>query len=323
MSLQEIGILKDKPHLFERFLARFLPFDHVVVGYCWIIIILTINFARPIGDFVGLLAFHFGVIVLVLLLVRFANPETNRLIAFFRLLYPVILMTFFYQFSGWLVQVVIPDLYDSQVVLLELSVLGVNPTLWLDSRLTLAATEILSAGYFSYYLMLPGLSLVLFFGRRDGEIRRFMTATCVTFFVSYLMFIFYPVVGPRFHFQDLFQNRIVGVAFRPLVEFIIDNFAFRGGAMPSSHVAEAMVVLFFAVRNYGRKAYFLVPFVIALALGTVYGRFHYASDVVIGVLMAIVITRLTLRFYPTAKDFSRRWDLADFDKKRMYVSDTL
>lgn len=324
MSSQVIEKLKDKPHLFERFFNRLLPFDHLILIYCWIIIILTVNFARPIGNYYGVLLFHGGTIVLIALMSYFIRSLENRLVFFIRILYPVLLMTFFYQFSGKLVQTIVPWFFDEQVAALERAVLSVHPTLWLDrGSISVIVTELLSAAYFSYYFMIPGLALVLFFGKKDRELRRFITATCVTFFASYLMFIFYPVTGPRYYFAGMYVNELTGPFFRPLVMMIIDNAAFKGGAMPSSHVAEALMVMIFAIRSYGRKAYFLIPIVVGLAMGTVYGRFHYISDVVVGAVLAFVIYWFTLKFYPTKKDFSRQWNLSDFDKKRMYVSDSL
>ncbi len=255
---------------------------------------------------------------------KFVRSLENRLVFFIRILYPIILMTFFYQFSGKLVQVVVPWLFDEQLAMLEKAVLGVHPTLWLDpGSIHVIITELLSAAYFSYYFMIPGLALVLFLGKKDRELRRFVTATCVTFFASYLIFIFYPVAGPRFYFAGMYINELTGPIFRPLVNLIIDNAAFKGGAMPSSHVAEAIIVMMFAIRSYGRKAYFLIPIVIGLAMGTIYGRFHFASDVVVGAVLAFIIYWFTLKFYPTQKDFSRKWKLSDFDKKVMYVSDSL
>ncbi len=323
MSSKVIERMKDRPHLFERFFNLLLPFDHVVLVYCWLIITITVNFARPIGNYIDVLVFHLGVIVMVCLLAQFARSQTNRAVIFARLLYPVILMTFFYQFSGRLVLTVIPHFLDSQVAGFEKAILGVHPTIWLDGHLNRVVTEILSAAYFSYYLLIPGLALILFFTRRDREIRRFITATCVTFFVSYLMFIFYPVSGPRYHFAGLYEHEITGFIFRPLVAFIIDNAAFKGGAMPSSHVAEAVMVLLFAIRNFGRKAYFMIFIIAGLALGTVYGRFHYTSDAVVGAGIAFLIYWLTLKFYPTRKDFSPQWQLSDIDHKRKYASDSV
>jgi len=323
LSSKVVGKLKDKPHFLEQSFSRLLPFDHLVVIYSWIILILTISYARPIGNYLTLLAFHAGAIIAVFLLANFVRPDGHRLGLFFRLLYPVILMTFFYQFSGKLVGLVTTQWFDGQVVGWEKALLGAESTLWLDNHLSTFMTEVTSAGYLSYYLLIPGLSLILFFGRRDYEIRRFMTATCVTFFLSYLIFIFYPVEGPRYHLETLYANAVTGTFFRPVVAWIIENEAFRGGAMPSSHVAEALVVAFFAVRVYRRKAWLVIPVVITLAIGTVYGRFHYLSDVVVGGVMAVIICWLTLKLYPASRDYARSWDLTDFDRKRQYVSDAL
>jgi len=323
LSSQVIDRLKDKPHLFELFFNRLLPFDHIVLLYCWIIVILTVNYARPLSDYAGVIIFHLGMIALVAILAQFARSKNNRLVIFFRLLYPVIMMTFFYKFSGKLILTVTPEFFDVDVVSLEKVILGFHPTIWLDNYLNIVVTELLSAAYFSYYFLIPGLALVLFFDRRDREIRRFMTATCVIFFISYLIFIIYPVTGPRFFFADQYQNSIDGFIFRPLVQLVINNAAFKGGAMPSSHVAEAIMVMLFAIRNYRRKAYFLIAIVVGLALGTIYGRFHYLSDVFVGTIMAFVIYWLTLKFYPARRDFSKKWQLADMDQKRKYVSDTV
>jgi membrane-associated phospholipid phosphatase len=241
---------------------------------------------------------------------------------FFRLLYPALLVAFFYRFSGKLVGVIVPQFFDAQVIGIEQAVFGIEPTIWLDQHLSVALTEVMSAGYFSYYLLIPGLALALFFGRRDDEIKRFMTASCVTFFISYIVFILYPVEGPRFHFAGVYQNQIDGVFFRPLVELIINGVAFRGGAMPSSHVAEAMVVLLFALRNYRRRAYFLTPVVVGLALGTVYGRFHYVTDVVIGAAAGAIIYWMTIKLYPKRPEVSQEEILTDFYQRRRYVSNS-
>ncbi|MEZ5358377.1 MAG: phosphatase PAP2 family protein [Candidatus Zixiibacteriota bacterium] len=302
MSSRVFRKKKDKKGLFERFAERLLPYDHMALIYCWIIIVLTFNFARPIEDFYVVLAFHFGVIALVCLLAIFLNDKTNRFAVFLRLLYPVILMTFFYTTVGKLVHIVYPDFLDYQVINLERAVFGVSPTVWWDQHLNVIVTEIMSAGYFSYYFLIIGLSLVLIFNKRDAEIKRFMTATCATFFISYLIFIFYPVEGPRHVFVDTYQNAITGPFFRQLVDYVISNGAFRGGAMPSSHCGEALVVTYFAIKVYGRRAWFLAVILAILSISTVYGRFHYVSDVVVGYIIGIAAIWLTLYFYPLKKD---------------------
>jgi membrane-associated phospholipid phosphatase len=62
----------------------------------------------------------------------------------------------------------------------------------------------------------------------------------------------------------------------------------HGGCMPSSHVAVATVVFVFAYKYTRRLFYFLGPLILSLFVGTVWGRFHYLSDVIAGILVAFL-----------------------------------
>jgi membrane-associated phospholipid phosphatase len=314
---------KHKPHLFETFFSRMLPFDHLTIIYCWAILILTVNFGRPLHQYLDILTLHAAAVVVVILLVWFTSPASNPFARFLRLLYPVVMMLFFYQACGKMMHFFFPDFFDHQIVGLEKVIFGVDPSLWLDGRTGVVLTEIFSAGYFSYYFLIPGLALIFFFHGHTRENKRFMTATCLTFFVSYLMFIFYPIEGPRFYFDTLYTTDLVGPFFRPLVDMVIDRAAIRGGAMPSSHVAEALVVMIFALRAYGRKAYFLVPIVITLALGTVYGRFHYATDVVVGAVIGALAAWAAIKLYPPEREAAPDEDVWEEVTGKQYVSDNL
>ncbi len=323
MLSRGIATLRDRPHFLELCFSRFSPYDHMVILYSWMIIIIAVNFARPFDHFTGLVIFHAAALIIACTFSQLSRPDASRTLQFFRFYYPLILMTLFYHFSGDLIGHVVHHYYDADITTLEKAVFGVNPTLWLDRHVHVAITEILSAAYESYYLIIPGLAVMLFISRKDDDIRRFVTASCVTFFISYLIFIFVPMVGPRYFLDGMYQTELTGPVFRRLSMFIMDTAAFRGGAMPSSHVAEAVVVLFFAVRAYGRRAWWFSPLVLGLAMGTVYGRFHYVSDVFVGLIMGVTIPWLTLKFYPPKRDYSRIWNLSDFDKKRQNVPDSL
>jgi membrane-associated phospholipid phosphatase len=64
----------------------------------------------------------------------------------------------------------------------------------------------------------------------------------------------------------------------------------------------------------------MIAAVIGLALGTIYGRFHYISDVIAGGIVGFVVIWLTLIFYPREKDTAQEQILSDYDLKRDYVS---
>lgn len=304
---------------FGKFAGRLYPFDHMTMLYCWLIIIHTINFARPLSDFLDIILFHGGVILFVILFSWYCHDIKNRWVRFIRLMYPGLLMTSFYTMSGRLVLSLWPEFFDAQVTAFEKLIMGVNLTLWLDGHLNLFLTELFSAGYFSYYFLIPGLTLTLFFTKRDRELRRFMTATCGTFFVSYLIFILYPITGPRFYFEGHYATEITGLIFRPMVDYVIQGAAFRGGAMPSSHVAEALVVLLFALKYYGKKVGWLIPVVVILAMGTVYGRFHYLIDVIVGTLIGAGAYLITIRFNRSEEDAEPVAHSDDKNPEKNYV----
>ncbi len=312
---------KNKPHLFETFFSRMLPFDHLTIIYCWTILILTVNFGRPLHLYLDILTLHFAAVIAVIALVWFASEASNPVARFLRFLYPVIMMLFFYQSCAKLTHFFFPGFFDYQIVAFEKILFGGDPTLWLDGRGNVFLVELFSAGYFSYYFLIPGLAVILFFDQRTREIKRFMTATCITFFVTYMIFILYPIEGPRYYFGNLYTTDLVGPFFRPLVDMVIDRGAIHGGAMPSSHVAEALVVMIFALRIYGRKAYVLVPVVITLALGTVYGRFHYMSDVIVGAAIGALASWAAIKLYPPERESVGDKEVWERITGKQYVSD--
>ena len=87
-----------------------------------------------------------------------------------------------------------------------------------------------------------------------------------------------------------YVNAIESPFSRKLVDMVIDNAAVRGGCMPSSHFGVGLVIQLFCFKYYRKAAWMILPIVIGLAIGTVWGRFHYVSDVVAGTLIGLGAT---------------------------------
>src|SRR3989442_11587094 len=62
-----------------------------------------------------------------------------------------------------------------------------------------------------------------------------------------------------------------------------------GAALPSSHVAAAVVAVLCALRYWRALGFVLTPFTIGLVLSVVYGQFHYAVDAVAGLIVAFAV----------------------------------
>ena len=132
--------------------------------------------------------------------------------------------------------------------------------------------------------------------------KQFTATAAIILFVSYLLFWIYPVEGPRWFFAEQYLHEIEGPLFRPAIDFVMNRAAVHGGAMPSSHTGLALAIMLFCFRYYRKAGWVMLPLVIGLAAGTVWGRFHYASDVVVGVAIGLLATWFAMR-YETAGEF--------------------
>ena len=299
---------------------RLYPFDWLILGYSSLMLVLLVLVGRPLSVYYDEIAFYASMVALVVLIAWYVDERKGRLYALIRIAYPVLLLTFFYRTTGGLMFLVFDQFYDWQLTSFEKSLFGVNPTLYIDRHwLNARANEIFSFCYFSYYFMIPVFVLVLFVKKHYETIKSILTAACLTFFLSYLLFFLYPIEGPRWHFAGQYMNQIESPLFRGLVEVVIDKGAVRGGCMPSSHFGVALVILMYCFKYYRRAGWLLLPINVGLAIGTVWGRFHYISDVVAGGLLGLASVLVVWKLYP-------RWSrstVTRFDRKELkaeYVS---
>lgn len=216
----------------------------------------------------------------------------NRVLAFFRLFYPVAITPIFYAELATLNQLLFPGYFDSAVQEWEAVVFGSQLSMIADSPAFAHKwlSEVLHTGYFSYYFIMPVAAggALLAAGARASH--RVTVTTALAFYVSYLCFAVFPVGGPRYEFQAIGGVIAEGNVYQ-LVHRLLEGGSSRGTAFPSSHVAVSMAT-WLATWGASRTLFWiLAPFTISLALGTVYGRFHYGLDAAIGALWAIAFYR--------------------------------
>lgn len=261
---------------------RFTVLDRVILGYITAFIVGLLLLGRGNPSWLPVAIMHLGVLAAVVWIIVRWHDRTTGLPGLLRQLYPVLLYPFFYNQAQHATHWVHPGFMDHQVVALERAIFGVDPSVWIQPAQVSWVNEWMMAGYFAYYLLLLVLILPFHFSGRTMDVRRILTATTITFVISYVGFALYPVEGPRFYLAEQFAHGLSGWVFVPLVNGIIAAAAFHGGCMPSSHVAVSLVVLLWARRTRPGLARWLAPLVFTLFAATVWGRFHYVSDVVVG-----------------------------------------
>lgn len=226
--------------------------------------------------------------------------------SFFRHFYPILLYAPFYREIGVLNQMFATGVYDHQVILFEQRLFGFQPGLALMDRFPSPwVSEVMYFSYFSYYVMIAGVGLALFLRNRQ-QFFHFVSVTSFVFFCCYLAYIFYPVIGPRVFYSTVpdyvlpaeLQALYPAVRFPPAVQagvffqimgVLYDYFEPAGAAFPSSHVAVAIVTATFSARYLPRICALHWFMVVMMSVSTVYCRYHYAVDVLAGILTALAL----------------------------------
>jgi hypothetical protein len=273
----------------DRNATGLLAVDRVFLTYLVLTGILAVIGGGPVGF--GLAFAHLATVLLVLRLKKRPLPR-NGALRFFRLAYPVAATPFLlYPELRFLNQIITERLFDGMVQGWELALFGSQLSMtfheWLPD---FTFSELLHFGYMSYYVLVPIALVGVFSTRGDAALHRAAFATAVAFLLSYFLFTLFPVAGPRYDFPRI-GGEVSGGAFYQMVHTILETGSSRGTAFPSSHIAASGVAVLAAGREDPRWFWVLIVPEIGLALGTVYGRFHYGVDALAGLALMVLIWR--------------------------------
>lgn len=159
---------------------------------------------------------------------------------------------------------------------------------WIRESPNAVFSWVLHACYLAYYPILYASPLGLWLaGRRDAS-RHTIFAVMATFYLCYVVFLFFPVAGPRYAF-DSAHNLATEVGPARFAAWLLDRGDSWGAAFPSSHVAASVVATGMALRYRRGLGLVLLPFTAGLTLAVVYGQFHYAVDALAGLMVAAMM----------------------------------
>lgn len=178
-------------------------------------------------------------------------------------------------------------LFDATVVHWEGSVFGGQPAREMASAWpSYLLSETLHAAYLSYYGIIVVVPAALYARRRLAEFDQAMFVLMLTFVACFSAYLVFPVAGPRY----LWPAAIHPGPVRAATLWLLDARSSRGTAFPSSHVAVSVTQSILALHFLGvRHGAIVATLTAGLALGAVYGGFHYAIDVVAGAVVGAAI----------------------------------
>jgi len=262
------------------------PVDRLTVAFIVGFAAILLWHAREVPAWPWLLLADSLVVALVVLLARL--PARGGFAEFIGGGYPFILLAGFYTQLG-VIQLDVGHLHDTLVQRWELALFGEQlSVVWQRRMPSTVLSWVLHGCYGSYYFVLMLVPLWLWFaGKRDG-FRRAGFVIALAMYTCYLIFGVFPVAGPNY-FYPIPTGPVVEVLPARFVYFMLGTGSAMGTAFPSSHVVAAWCMVYAAWRDARALALALAPVVLLLAVGTVYGQFHYAVDALAGALLSIAL----------------------------------
>jgi membrane-associated phospholipid phosphatase len=257
--------------------------DRATILYNFILFVFTLIFRVKIAAYAYHLTFNLSVILTVLLLAF--RRKSSLSVCMVSLWYPLVLYGLLYYQTGLINRVVVPQFLDGFFMNLDVLIFGEFPGFFLRGKHGHAfLDEFFHFFYFSYYLIIPLTGMLLF--RKEVRLfERFMFQLSALFYLCFVIFIFLPVEGPIALRNEYYHQ---GGLFQTMVDFIYAGGENPGAAFPSSHVAATFLVAWWGSANFKRLSIYYWLTCLFLSIATVYCMFHYAVDVIGGLLLGVL-----------------------------------
>ena len=218
------------------------------------------------------------------------NIKENSFLVFIRDIgLPVLSVLIAFDTIGELTPMLNPHDIDSLLIQFDYFLLGFYPYVAFEKIARPLLTELMQISYCLYYVFPFLLGYYLIKKEQRVVFYRALFIVMFCYYLSYIGYMIFPALGPRYSIQEMFQTELKGIFLADSIRNFLNYLeGIKRDAFPSGHVAIALVILFLMLK-YARKLFWisLVP-VLFLIISTIYCRYHYFSDVLGGILLAVV-----------------------------------
>ncbi len=258
------------------------PADVITIIFVSFLLIITIVFNSAIPNRFLLVPIYIILLIAQFVLVK-VKDKTRLLRAMYDLIFPVVSVFVLFDSLGWVVHYVNPVDIDPLLIKLDYAFFGNHPTVMLEAMMNPVLTDILQLAYSSYYFLPVTLGIALLKNGQREEFNRSLFLILFCFYLSYVGYIIWPALGPRFTLDHLQTQKLQGFFIaEPLQNLLNKLEGIKRDAFPSGHTGIALTVLFLSYR-FNRKLFrIFLPIVSALIFSTVYCRYHYVVDIIAG-----------------------------------------
>ncbi|MFN3479035.1 MAG: phosphatase PAP2 family protein [Thermodesulfovibrionales bacterium] len=277
------------------------PSDKVTIFFSLFLLLLVIfNYSNiPVSNY--LIIIYISIIFFQFVLIKLSRHNdgftgasracrTDSILKLSRdIVFPVVSVLVIFDSLEGIVHNINPRDIDYILIRLDYFIFNAYPGLMIEKIENPFLTEIVQVAYTSYYFLPITLGILLKVkGDREGFNRTlFLILLC--FYLSYVGYLLFPALGPRYTMNHLYSGELKGLFFFEHIQRILNQLeGIKRDAFPSGHTAIALTVLVLAYRYHRRFFYVTLPVVLLLIFSTVYCRYHYVVDVIGGILLTVI-----------------------------------
>lgn len=176
---------------------------------------------------------------------------------------------------------------DQALIGIDQRLFGFQASIVLQRIISPRLTSWMTFCYFFHIINIPLVGCFLYVWRPRARFREMMSGIMVVSFLGLMGYLLVPAIGPVYALRNQYTVPLHQAvwAFNQEVNFM-DFARIRRDVFPSMHVAISFVVWLYAYRNSKKLFWILSPLILSLWLSTLYLRYHYLIDVVVGLILA-------------------------------------
>lgn len=289
-----------------------LPLEWVMLAYMALTVVVCLFCYTKVVNPDAMLWGRLRVLVITLAMWGVYRALPCRVIMLARVVVQMLLLAWWYP-DTYEINRMFPNM-DHVVARWEQDLFGCQPALFFARDFpSPVVSELMDMGYFCYYPMIAVVAIYYFFARY-GEFLRASFILLTSFFIYYVVFIFFPVVGPTFYYDAVGVDEIAKGFFPVLGDYfnthtgclpspgyadglfyhLVEDAKQAGerptAAFPSSHVGVSTICMILALRTRRKALWMPMLFVyVFLCMATVYIQAHYVVDALAGFVSAVAI----------------------------------
>ena len=232
--------------------------------------------------------------------------------------YPLIFFFVLFESFYMILPFLNPHDYDKELAHLDFVLLGVNPTVWIETFFKPWLTDLMYSLYLFYFPFPLFILIYLYKKGTDDQFNKSVFTYLLVYYGAYIVYFIVPARGPHLYapIANLETKDLTGIflagPIRNLINTLEPN---KFDAFPSLHTAISLTTIILMAKYHKKMFFIFTPVVIGIWISLVYCRYHYVTDMIAGTIWTIIAFMLGGWIYNKVSKFH----LPPYFQKRKHV----